>query len=141
MIRIFTALAVLVGSALLLATIHAQGAVATITFLAEIQSVTTGGDHEVTKIKITSLDKKYAYVKDFDGILAAKAKFIFLDDGVKKDFSAKTVMSDAAAKKALQKGKVVQIRLGGTQKNAVVGASGIQEVKCGPSIESKAKKD
>jgi hypothetical protein len=141
MIRVFSVLVVSAISAFVLATTQAQGVIATITFLADMQHVTTGADHEVTKLKFTSHNKSYAYVNNVDLPLAAKAKFVYVADGVKKEFTAASVMKDATAKKALQKGKVVSIRIGGTQGNAVVDKTGIQEVRFGPSIEAKAKKE
>jgi hypothetical protein len=134
--RIIAAAACLVLATAFLATSEAQ-VTKSITVLAELQHVTSA-DHEVKKLKFTSLDKRYPFVNDIDFTLAEKAKFVYVDGDTKKTFTAKTVLTDATAKKLLKKGATISVQIGGTANNgAVVGSSGVREVRFGPSITKK----
>ena len=139
MMRVVSASGIVTLVALVLATADAQTGKATksVKFMAEIQSVTTGDDHVVQKMKINDLKKESPY-HDLDMRIADKGKFVYVaDDGKTKEFTAKTVMANAAAKKGLQKGKIASITLGG---GTTVG--GILEVRFGPGVDkAKADKD
>jgi hypothetical protein len=138
MMRVLSAAGTVILVAFCLAAVNAQGGAKgtkSVTFMAEIQSVTSNDDHVVQKIKFTSLDKAHPYT-DLDMRIADKGKFVYVTDSKTKVFTAKTVMGDAAGKKGLQKGKVVSIQLGG---GTTVG--GILELRFGPAVESMAKKD
>src|SRR5262245_41125654 len=108
--RILAAAALVVMSTIALATSQAQ-VTRSFTVLAELQHVTSA-DHEVNKLKFTSLDKRYPYVNDIDFNLAEKAKFVYVDGDTKKTLTAKTVLTDATAKKHLKKGVTISVQIG-----------------------------
>jgi hypothetical protein len=139
MLRVLSASGFIALLALFLATAHAQTGKGpkSVKFMAEIQAVTTGEDHVVQKMKISDLDKKSPY-HDLDMRIAKKGKLVYVAaDGKTMDFTAKTVMANAAAKKGLKKGKIASITLGG---GTTVG--GILEVRFGPGVDkAKADKD